>query len=129
MKKWDNFCASLKNLKEIYDYQEPYDNVILSGLVALYEICFEQAWKAMKEVLLAEGIEEGKTGSPRQVLKGAFQMGIIQDENIWLQALMSRNNVAHAYNHTIALDIVKDTKETYYYMFCSLKKELEENWI
>ena len=25
MKKYENFCASLKNMKEIYDYDEPYN--------------------------------------------------------------------------------------------------------
>ena len=46
MKKYENFCKALENLQDIYQYDEPYNNVILSGLVALYEICFEQAWKA-----------------------------------------------------------------------------------
>ena len=51
MKKFDNFCSALNNLKDIYNYEEPYENVVLTGLVALYEICFEQSWKAMKEIL------------------------------------------------------------------------------
>ena len=41
MKKYDNFCASFMHLRDIYDYEEPYNNVVLTGLVALYEICFE----------------------------------------------------------------------------------------
>ena len=51
MKKYENFCAALKNLHAVFDYGEPYDNVVLTGLTALYEICFEQSWKAMKEIL------------------------------------------------------------------------------
>ena len=39
MKKYDNFCAALTNLQDIYNYEEPYSNVVLTGLVALYEIC------------------------------------------------------------------------------------------
>ena len=129
MKKYDNFCAALRNLKDIYRYEEPYDNVVLTGLVALYEICFEQAWKAMKEIMEYQGIEESATGSPRQILKTAYQTGMIQDESLWLDALASRNNVSHAYNQIIALDIVKKTKESYYDMFCALQKEIEENWL
>ena len=37
MKKYENFCAALTNLKDIYLYQEPYDNVTMTGLVGLYE--------------------------------------------------------------------------------------------
>lgn len=80
MKKYENFCAALNNLRDIFDYEEPYNNVVLTGLTALYEICFEQSWKAMKELLEQNGIPEGKTGSPRQVLKAAYQARMIEDE-------------------------------------------------
>ena len=52
MKKYDNFCAAFQNLQDIYNYQEPYNNVVITGLVGLYEICFEQAWKMMKMTIL-----------------------------------------------------------------------------
>ena len=55
MKKYENFCQAFSNLKEIYRYQEPYDTVVLTGLVGLYEICFEQSWKMMKEILELHG--------------------------------------------------------------------------
>lgn len=129
MKKFDNYCASLDNLRDIFQYEEPYDNVIMTGLVALYEICFEQSWKAVKEMLIIHGVAESQTGSPRQILKTAYQMRMIKDEEIWLQALVSRNNVAHAYNQEIAKDIIRLTREKYYDMFVELKKEIEENWI
>ena len=129
MKKFDNFCSALNNLKDIYNYEEPYENVILTGLVALYEICFEQSWKAMKEILEHDGVPESQTGFPRQILKLAYQMGLIKDEELWLAALKMRNNVAHSYNHAVALDIVDETKDKFYEMFCELKRNMEENWI
>ena len=129
MKKYDNFCAALNNLKDIYEYSEPYNNVVLTGLVALYEICFEQSWKAMKETLTCDGVTESQTGSPRHILKTAYQMGMIKDEELWLSALQNRNNVAHAYNQEIAIDIVRQTKDKFYQMFCDLKQELEQNWM
>lgn len=128
MKKYENFCAALANLKDIYDYEEPYNNVVLTGSAALYKICFEQSWKAMKEILENNGVAEGQTGSPRQILKAAYQAGIIKDEQLWLNALVTRNNVAHAYNQAIALDIVEQTKKTYYQMLVSLKDEIDRNW-
>lgn len=124
MKKYENFQAALRNLKDIYRYDEPYDNVVLTGLVALYEICFEQSWKAMKEILADEGMTEAATGSPKSILKAAFKAGMITDEQLWLEALATRNNVAHAYNSAIALQIVRDTKSKYYEMFCRLDEEL-----
>lgn len=129
MKKFENFVLALDNLKDIYDYNEPYGNVELTGLVGLFEVCFEQSWKAMKELLENDGFEEGRTGSPKQILKTAFQAKLIQDESLWLDALTSRNNVAHSYNKVIALEIIKNTKERYYDMFQELKREIEENWM
>ncbi len=116
-------------MKEIYEYKEPYDNVILTGLVGLFEICFEQAWKMMKEILSEHGYGESATGSPKLILKTAYGAGMIKDEEMWLAALQDRNNVAHAYNEAIALDIVKDAKEKFYDMFCELKAEIERGWI
>ena len=129
MKKYENFCAALSNMKEMYRYKEPYDNVVLTGLVGLYEICFEQSWKMMKEILEMHGYEEGATGSPKIILKTAYKAGMIKDEHIWLEALQARNNVTHSYNHKIALGIVADAKEGFYQMFCDLKSEIEEKWL
>lgn len=128
MKKFDNFCRALENLKDVYRYQPPYENVVLTGLVALYEICFEQSWKAMKEILEEQGFSESATGSPRQVLKTAYKAGLIREEELWIEALASRNNVVHAYNQAVALDIVKAVREKYYGMFEKLREEVEENW-
>lgn len=116
-------------MKEIYNYEEPYDKVVLTGLVGLYELCFEQAWKMMKEFLEIHGYEEGATGSPKIILKTAYQAGMIENENLWLRALQERNNVTHSYNEKVALGIVAQAKEDFYDMFCKLKKEVEENWM
>ena len=115
--------------KDIYNYEEPYDNVVLTGLVGLYEITFEQSWKMMKEILQNHGYEEGATGSPKIILKTAYKAGMIKDEELWLRALQARNNVTHSYNQKIALGIVAEAKADYYDMFTKLKTEIESNWI
>ena len=129
MKKYENFVAAFEDLKDIYDYSEPYGNVELTGLVGLFEVCFEQSWKAMKEILEANGFSEGRTGSPKQILKTAYGAGMIEDEEMWLDALISRNNVAHAYNKDIALEIVRNTKDTYFKLFETLVVNLKEDWL
>ena len=129
MKKFDNFKAALANLKDVFSYNEPYGNVEIAGMVGLYEICFEQSWKMMKEILESHGYAEGATGSPRAILKTAYKAGMISDEGMWLDALVSRNNVTHAYNQAIAMDIIHQTKEKYYDMFMQLEKTIEQNWL
>ena len=129
MKKFDNFKAALANLKDVFSYNEPYGNVEIAGMVGLYEICFEQSWKMMKEILEAHGYEDGATGSPKIILKTAYKAGMIKDEELWLRALQERNNVTHSYNERIALGIVMRAKESFYDMFCQLKNEIDKNWL
>ena len=129
MKKYENFCAALKNLRDIYNYEEPYPNLVLTGMVALYEICFEQSWKLMKERLSSYGYAESATGSPKTVLKTAYKAGMIRDEALWLSALEARNHVAHAYNQDVAIEIARQTKETYYHMFQTFQQEIQKNWL
>ena len=128
MKKHENFCAALKNLKEIYNYEQPYDSVVLTGLVGLFGICFEQSWKMMKEVLTEHGYEDSATGSPQTILKTGFKAGIIKDEELWIRALAARNNVTCAYNREVAYDIVSQTKEQFYDMFRTLEEDIKR-WI
>ena len=54
---------------------------------------------------------------------------MISDEELWLDALVSRNNVAHAYNQAIAMDIIRQNKEKYYDMFIQLQKKIEQDWL
>ncbi len=129
MKKYENFCASLKNMKDIFEYEEPYNTVVLTGLVGLYEICFEQSWKMMKEILEIHGYEEGATGSPKIILRTAYKAGMIKDEENWLRALQERNNVTHSYNEKIALGIVRQAKAIFYDLFVQLKLEIDANWL
>ena len=129
MRKFENFCKALENLKDIFNYEEPYGNVEMTGMVGLFEICFEQAWKAMKEILEAAGYSESQTESPRQILKTAFAAGLIAEEALWLEALASRNNASHAYNQNVALQMIEKTKNVYYQMFVEFRQIAETSWM
>lgn len=129
MKKFENFQRALRNLEEIRRCKEPYEMIVLTGQVALFEICFEQSWKAMKEILEYNGYDESRTGSPRSILKLAYQAGMIDNEELWVEALVARNNVSHAYNEGIAAKIVSETKAKYIDMFEALEEKVKSNWI
>lgn len=34
MRKFENFCSALGNLKDIFEYEEPYNNVVMTESVA-----------------------------------------------------------------------------------------------
>lgn len=128
-KKVGNFFKALENLKTIEGKTPPYDAITEAGMVSLFEICFEQAWKAMKERLEFNGYGERKLGSPNAVIKLAYQAEMIADEDLWSEAVKARNNVVHSYSDEIALSIIKDTQDKFIIMFEKLRQELLDNWL
>ena len=128
MKKFENFCRALTNLHEIETKSLPYDAITTAGMVALFEICFEQSWKAMKETLERHGFGDKKIGSPKMIIKQAFAAGMIDDEELWLEMLTARNDVAHSYNEEIALEIIDAAQKNFIALFDALKAELATNW-
>jgi nucleotidyltransferase substrate binding protein (TIGR01987 family) len=129
MKKFDNFCKALANLEEGLKLREPYTIVEQTGIVGLFEICFEQSWKVMKAVLEDHGRTENKIGSPRGILKLAYQCGMISDSEVWLEILEARNILSHTYSDEQSLTVISDLKSQYIELFRTLKSELEENWL
>ena len=128
MKKYENFIKALKNLHQIQNTEVDPENVIMvTGMTSLFSICFEQSWRAMKEYLAEEGWSEAASGSPRQIIKTAFQAGLITDEKGWLSAMQARNTDAHTYNEEIAMTLIADTKEIFIPLFDQLAEKLGES--
>lgn len=109
--------------------EEPYTIVEQTGIVGLFEICFEQAWKLMKEVLEQNGRFEERIGSPRAIIKIAYQCGMIDNYEGWLELLESRNILAHTYSDTQALQVIRKLRAEYLNLFLALKKELDDRWL
>ncbi len=129
MKKYDNFCKALSNLREGLALDEPYSIVEQTGIVGLFEICFEQSWKLMKALLEEHGRFESTIGSPRAILKIAYQCGMIRDEALWLELLEARNVLAHTYSDEQALDVIRSLKTRYIRAFEALKQEIDARWL
>ncbi|MCH5185342.1 MAG: nucleotidyltransferase substrate binding protein [Oscillospiraceae bacterium] len=129
MKKYDNFCKSFANLKEGSMLEEPYTIVEQTGIVGLFEICFEQSWKLMKEILEKHGRFEEKIGSPRAIIKIAYQCGMINNCESWIELLESRNILAHSYSDEQALYVIRKLKSDYISLFETLKNEIDSRWL
>lgn len=129
MKKYANYCRALANLHEGAQLEAPYTVVEQAGIVGLFELCFEQAWKLMKEVLERHGRFEEKIGSPRAIIKLAYQCGMIDHGDGWLELLEARNFLAHTYSDEQALAVIGKVRSEYLALFEALKAELETNWL
>lgn len=104
--------------------REEESEIIIDGVLHRFEFTFELAWKTMKDVLEYQGVIT-KLGSPREIIQIAFKQNIIEDGEIWIEIMLSRNSLSHIYDETTSRKIYKDIKEKYIKEFEKLKETLE----
>jgi nucleotidyltransferase substrate binding protein (TIGR01987 family) len=98
----DDFKNAQAQLKQALTL--PVENdVIKAGCIQYFEFSFELAWKTIKRFAEEEGIAD--CNSPKSALKTAFAAGWIEEEEVWLGMLISRNKMAHTYSAADALDV------------------------
>lgn len=112
MKKFDNYSANLLVLSRA-DQQDLENEFIIGGIIDKFVIQFELGWKVLKELLRYEGRGEANSGSPREILKTAFEVYDFIDEDIWLAMLADRNSMSHMYDGTAARRLVQDILDRY----------------
>jgi nucleotidyltransferase substrate binding protein (TIGR01987 family) len=108
--RFENYQNSLQLLERILQKDE-LNEIEEMGLIQSYELTFELGWKTLKDYLESEGF---LVTSPREVLKTAFAVQIIEDGHIWLEALESRNELAHVYQEAVAAAAVEKIESKYH---------------
>lgn len=100
MKRFESYQNSLAALTEARQ-RDLTDSFVLSGTSAKFCITFDLAWKLMRDILVQHyAITNFVSGSPREVLRTAFQAEMI-DGDEWLDMLKVRNELAHDYDGEI----------------------------
>ena len=81
------------------------------GLIKRFEYTFELAWKTAKDYLEAKGVS---VTYPRDVLKQAFQSGLVRDGEAWLEMLDIRDNFADLYEDEPLREAVEGIRERFF---------------
>jgi nucleotidyltransferase substrate binding protein (TIGR01987 family) len=118
--KYEKFSKALTALEAIY--LKPYptnDRIIIDACIQRFEFTFELAWKLLKDYFALEGI---LLNFPKEVLKEAYAIGLIEHEQLWLQMLNDRNLSSHTYNEKLADEIFQHIKN-----YVPLLKHLNNN--
>ena len=79
----------------------------IDASIQRFEFTIELFWKLLKRILESRGLE---VPYPKNVLQAAYAGGLIDNEEIWLQMLIDRNQTSHTYNEVLANEIFERIK-------------------
>ena len=114
--RFTNFKKAYEQLTEFMEKPE-LNKFEVQGLIQCFEYTFELSWKTLKDYLEFEGYD---VNTPRETIKKAFQTGMIEDGNVWLDALEKRNIMSHTYNENITKQTEQLIKTKYYFIIQKL---------
>lgn len=122
--RFENFDKSYK-LLEKYSKKTITTELERAGIIQFFEMTFELACKVLKDYLESEGYI---VKSPRETVKQAFQIGLIDNGHVWIDALSNRNLTTHTYDEELAnkmtSEILNDYLPELEKMYDKLSKEL-----
>ena len=111
-KRFETLKNSLDALNEAKE-RDLSDSFVLSGTSAKFSITFDLSWKVMKDILVQHyAITDFVAGSPREVLRKAFQAELITDD-IWMEMLSVRNRLTHDYDGEIVKEHCRTIIDVY----------------
>lgn len=129
MKKFENFCRALENLEIGANLPEPLNIAEETGIIALFEICFEQSWKVLKEILEMQGLNPERIASPKKIFDLAYSAGILSEEEIWIEILQTRNILIHTYDAEKSSETILKIRTEYVPAFKDLKAVILKDWL
>lgn len=82
-------------LKGFFEQERELSVLEEQGLIQSFEYTHELAWKTLKDFLIDRG-NEGIYGS-KDAVRASFQTGLIEEGEIWMDMIGSRNDTYHTY--------------------------------
>ena len=121
----ENFNRAFSILSDaVSAYQNNSMNILTHmALIQSFEVCFELAWKVLKDYLDLNGV---KVYLPKEVIKEAFASEIVPDGQIWIDMLNARNSTSHEYNLDKVNAIMTNIAETYFGELSRFNKQVKD---
>lgn len=104
--QYEDLQKAVKRLKEASALPAG-DSINQDATIQRFEFTFELAWKTMQTVV-QENIKD--VYGPKQVIREAAKLGLIDDPVTWLDFLRSRNLTVHTYHEEVAKEVYKSAK-------------------
>ena len=121
----ENFLSALALLEEAIARValQPDDELVAAGTVQRFEICWELGWKVLRDYLFYAG-SPVEVPVPINVIRAAFQAGLISDGDKWVSAMRARNEMSHVYDPVAFRKTVSAIREIYFPLLQALETRM-----
>lgn len=103
----DDLKNVVSYLEEVVAREPTVDNKELT--IHRFEMCFELSWKLMHKICRFKGREV--ENSPRDSIRVAAQLNLIDDPSVWIDYVEHRNRTTHTYNEEVADKVYEAARE------------------
>lgn len=126
IQRFSSYTKAFIQLKDAIELSStrPLSKLEQQGLIQAFEYTHELAWKTMKDFLEDRG-NSSLYGS-KDVTRAAFKLGLIENGEVWMDMIKSRNQTSHTYNEENAISIIEDILNNYFPNFCLLDEKFNE---
>jgi nucleotidyltransferase substrate binding protein (TIGR01987 family) len=117
--RFSNYRKALQQLKEAVELKKtrPFSNLEKQGMIQAFEYTHELAWKTLKDFLKSRG--NIQIYGSRDATREAFQLGLLEDGELWMKMLQSRN-ITSVYDESTAEEMINLISDSYYEAFNKL---------
>jgi nucleotidyltransferase substrate binding protein (TIGR01987 family) len=121
--RFSNYCKALDRLE---DFTKPpaLNEREQQGLIKAFEYTYELAWNSLRDLLRSQG--NASLLGPRDSLREAFRLGLIEQGDTWMLMIQDRNLTSYTYNRSTADAIAAQIVASYLPCFQQLRSTLQQ---
>jgi len=122
IQRLSNYSNALSQFKAAVDLfnSSPLSDLEKQGIIKSFEYTHELAWNCMKDYFEYQG-NTNIRGS-RDATREAFKVSLIKDGEIWMEMIQTRNLTTHAYDKSMAEQVIGDITGRYAPLFLEFEK-------
>ena len=122
--RFDNFKKALNRLESAVSLarERKLSDLEEQGLIQAFEFTHELAWNTLKDFLIEKGDKE--IYGSKDATRKAFKYNLIENGEVWMNMINSRNKTSHTYNEETASEIAEQIINEYYSEFEKLSEKL-----
>ena len=126
IQRFENYKKALKNLSEAVELhsERKLSKLEKQGVIKAFELVHELSWLTIKDYYESQG-DVSIQGS-RDAFRLAFKRGLIENGDVFMQSVKSRQLSVHTYNEETADKLYSEILNIYFNEFNKLSQVFEK---